>query len=118
MNRLIKFCIYFLLFLNVSHLVLLVILPFGGATVFVNGIFAAVLRNNPKWMHSSQSMLLILNIGTSILYFGSILFCMLLPFAKQIEPGKKLIIMLLLTLLPFVLVYIMQCNSRGEMISY
>lgn len=107
-NYSIKGLIFVLFIFNLLQFTFLLSAPFGGGTIFIDGIFSGILYSiYPKPSTLAPHLLTFINITTSIIYFGSLLAGLILPFTrKPAALKKKLILMMITTSIPVILIYL------------
>jgi hypothetical protein len=107
MESLQRMLMYLLMMLNIFHFVLLLFMPFVGPMLFVEGIFSYSMRGDPDFKNLSLLSFAIVNVLTSVVYFGCVLTGSFLPVIEKIPLVRRLLFTFILTFTPLVLIYFM-----------
>lgn len=113
-NQLIKGLIFTLFIFNFLHLTFLLFVPFGGVTIFIDGIFSGIIYGiYPEPSKLAPALLTFINRSTSVLYFGSLFLGLILLFTKKpVMLKKRLVFMSITTSIPIILIYFINVIFR------
>jgi len=106
MKNVVKSLLVILGIIDALHLILILCMPFAGLNILVTGVFHGIIYNSRELSGLAPETKFLLNILSSILYIGSLVLALIIILAKGKNLRRRLIWALILTFVPFILIFL------------